>query len=114
MQMINKIVNMKKQFQNWEEWFLETNTPICEETLNREFPCIPNVLARRGIKGATEIVFKDSEKEYDPDDYKINQNKVEWKCDKLIYLSRMGQLVYCLLFKYGCELLSLRDINIYK
>lgn len=87
---------VKKQFENWQEWFTESNTPICEETLKRPFPCIPNVLARRGIKAETEFEFEENK-----EDYQIHQK---------IYLSRMGQLLYCLLFKYGVELLSLRDI----
>ena len=114
---------VKKQFQKWEEWFLETNTPICEETLKREFPCIPNVLARRGIKGGTEIVFKDTEQDYDIDEDNIDlfylidrdkkkeerRKKKDWQIDQRLYLSRMGQLVYCLLFKFACQLLCLRD-----
>lgn len=113
---------VKKQFQKWEDWFLETNTPICKETLKRPFPCIPNVLARRGIKAETEIVFEDTVQDYDIDDDNIDRfylidrdkkkrrKKKDWQIDNRIYLSRVGQLVYCLLFKYGCELLSLRDI----
>ena len=102
----------KQQFQNWEEWFLETNTPICEETLKREFPSIPNVLATRRIKAQTEIVFKNTKQDYDIDDeniHKIDEKKEDWQIDQRLYLSRMGQLAYCLLFKYAVDLLELRD-----
>ena len=86
---------VKKQFKNWEEWFFETKTPICTKLLKRPFPSIPNVLARRGIKAETEFEFEENK-----EDYQIHQK---------IYLSRMGQLVYCLLYKYAVDLLSLRD-----